>query len=564
MVENLIIIGGGEHAAVVAEAALMQPERWNISGFLNPEKQVLSVNDTEIEYLGTDKIIPDLLQANSNVCFICGIGDNVLRQKIVASLDCIDGIRWAIIIHPEASIASSADVAPGSVVLRRALIQPSVKIGSHSIINSGVILEHDSVLGSFTHLAPGVITGGGVTVGTGTLVGIGAKVRDHIDIGTDVIVGTGSVVVSNLGNNVIVAGIPAKPIVEMDIHSGGPDVKELCISPETTLYDAMQHISDHGAAALITDEKMRLLGLLNDGDIRSALLNKFDLDEPVETVMNRKYMFVKSGTPRDVALSMLKSSKHRLMPILDEDGVVAGLHLIDSMVGVTSLPNAVVIMAGGKGVRLRPITENIPKPMVKVAGRPILEHIILHLACAGIKTIYIAVNYLGSVIEDYFKDGSMYGVTINYLREDMPLGTGGALKLIDKPINEPLIVMNGDLITQFDVKQMIDYHNRGSYKLTIGVHDYQVEIPYGVIDWNESDKKVDRIVEKPEQNFLINGGIYVINPSLIDLIEAGKTVPITEIIEAAIKQGDSVGAHLLDGDWIDVGQHKDLAAARGI
>ena len=157
----------------------------------------------------------------------------------------------------------------------------------------------------------------------------------------------------------------------------------------------------------------------------------------------------------------------------------------------------------------------------------------------------------------------MFGVKIHYLREEMPLGTGGSLTLLPNQ-TEPIIVMNGDLITQFDVARMLRYHKQGEYKMTIGAHNYRVDIPYGVIHWNEKEDKVDNIIEKPEKYFLVNGGIYVIDPALIDLIEPNKNIPITELIDKCIKNNIRVGAHLVEGDWIDVGHHSQLAAARGI
>jgi len=315
---------------------------------------------------------------------------------------------------------------------------------------------------------------------------------------------------------------------------------------------------------MVTDSEFKLLGLLSDGDVRRALLDNNDLNTSVGSVMNANFKFVRQDVARSAALDQLKALGRNHMPILDEDGKVVGLHLLDEMIGAVKLPNIAVIMAGGKGTRLKPLTDNLPKPMVKVAGRPILEHIILHLAGSNIREIYISVNYLSDVIEDYFKDGSTYGVNIHYLREETPLGTGGALSLLPETPEAPIIVMNGDLVTQFDIERMLHHHYQGDYQMTIGAHDYRVDIPYGVIKWDESANKVDGILEKPEEHFLVNGGIYVVSPEIINLIEPDRNVPMTELIEKALEKNLRVGAHLVEGDWIDVGHHQQLAAARGL
>jgi NDP-sugar pyrophosphorylase family protein len=258
----------------------------------------------------------------------------------------------------------------------------------------------------------------------------------------------------------------------------------------------------------------------------------------------------------------MKAFGHRMMPVVDADGKAVGLHLIDSMIGGATLPNIAVVMAGGKGTRLRPITEHIPKPMVKVAGRPILEHIVCHLADAGISKIYLAVNYLGETIEAHFGNGSDFGIEIKYIREEKPLGTAGALSLLPERPSDPILVMNGDLVTQFDVQQMIGNHEAGGYAMTVGVRDYRVDIPYGVVDWNETKKRVDGISEKPMRTYLVNAGVYLINPELLEFIEKDTNTPITDLLESSIGKGLSVGIHLLEGDWIDVGQHAQLNEAR--
>jgi len=558
---KLIVIGGGEHARVVIETAILDNNAWEILGFIDPQDDKESEKRFNIIRLGDDSDIPELIKKFPTCKFICGIGDNTQRRKIIDKID-IPNDRWTTIIHPAAEISPNAIIAKGCVVLSRAIIQTGVILNEHVIVNSGAIIEHDVEVGQFSHIAPGVVAGGGVKIGIDAFIGLGSRIRDHITIGKGVTVGTGSVVVTDIIEGETVVGVPARRIEIA--RNRNRDIHELCIPPDTTLYEAMSMIGRCGAAALITDPEMHLLGLLNDGDIRRAVLNHTDFDTPVDQVMNKNFRFFRQSVPRAAALDQLKALGYRLMPIIDDDGKVVGLHLLDAMIGSLNLPNIAVIMAGGKGTRLKPLTDNLPKPMVRVAGRPILEHIILHLAGSNIREIYIAVNYLSEMIEDYFQDGSTFGVNIHYLREDTPLGTGGALRLLPSKPEVPIIVMNGDLVTQFNVERMLQHHKQGDYQMTIGAHDYRVDIPYGVIEWDAKDKSISNIQEKPEKHFIVNGGIYVINPDLIDFIEPDKNVPITTLVDKCLENNMRIGAHIVEGDWMDVGHHKELAAARGV
>jgi len=401
-----------------------------------------------------------------------------------------------------------------------------------------------------------------VTIRAGSFIGLGSRIRDHLTVGEGATVGAGSVVVTDVPDGETVVGSPARRIGSTKANF---DLHEICIPPECSIYEAMSVIGKHGTmAALVTSPDDRMLGMLTDGDIRRALLRHCDLNSPVEPIMNRSFRFVREDVSRAAALDQMEALSLRLMPVLDADRRVVGLHLLSELVGSLTLPNAAVIMAGGRGVRLRPLTDQLPKPMVKVAGRPILEHIVLHLVGAGIREIYLSVNYLAEAIEDHFGDGAAFGCQIRYLREDQPLGTGGALGLLPPGFAHPLLVMNGDLITQFDVERLLAHHRQGRFAMTIGVHDYRVEIPYGVVELDEQGRHVSGLAEKPEQHYLVNGGIYAIDPDVLALIQPGEALPMTDLVGRCLASGSQVGAHLIEGDWIDVGHHHQLAAARGL
>jgi NDP-sugar pyrophosphorylase family protein len=218
-------------------------------------------------------------------------------------------------------------------------------------------------------------------------------------------------------------------------------------------------------------------------------------------------------------------------------------------------------MAGGRGERLRPLTLTVPKPMLPVAGRPILERLVLHLVGHGIRTIFISVNHLAHVIERHFKDGRRFGCRITYLREETPLGTGGAVALLPRPLRHPVLVMNGDLVTQFDVGRLLTFHEQGGYAATVGLRVHPLEIPFGVAQIR--GRRLTGLREKPALRLLINAGIYVIAPATRRLVARRRNYPITELLQRCLDRKLAIGAHVIEEDWVDVGHSDELRKARG-
>jgi NDP-sugar pyrophosphorylase family protein len=277
--------------------------------------------------------------------------------------------------------------------------------------------------------------------------------------------------------------------------------------------------------------------------------------------MQTKFTAVPSTSGRSEVLDLMRARTLNQVPIIDQCGRLAGLHLLREIIGAVERPNWVVIMAGGRGERLRPITDSIPKPMVKVAGRPILERILLHLVGFGIRRIFVSIHYLSQLIEEYFGSGAGYGCSIEYLRETQPLGTGGALSLLpDKP-EHPLLVINGDLLTQFDVGSMVSFHADGKYVATMGVRDYVQSVPYGVLDVEK--ERVVGIQEKPTMTYLTNAGIYLLDSSLLERIPKGTSYTVPALLDDCLARGEPIGAFRIDDDWLDVGRPQDLRRARG-
>jgi dTDP-glucose pyrophosphorylase len=341
-----------------------------------------------------------------------------------------------------------------------------------------------------------------------------------------------------------------------------PSPLESCLVAERgTIRDAMVAL-DRGAAriALAVDETGRLVGVATDGDLRRALLAGRGLDDPVGDVLNREFVALGTDSDRTDALEFLRARRIAAIPVVDGDRRPVGLHLLQDFVERVERPSWAVVMAGGQGIRLRPLTDTVPKPMLRVAGRPILERIVLHLVGSGIKRVFISVNYLGHLIEAHFGDGSRFGCRIEYLREETPLGTAGALGLLPERPGDPFLLMNGDLVTSADLGGLLDRHVASGDCATIGVRRYLHTVPFGCVE--RDGDRVIRLDEKPTVQREVNSGIYAFEPAVLDLLEPGRAVSTPDLIGRLLERGDPVGAFEIEDDWIDVGQREQLARAR--
>lgn len=336
-----------------------------------------------------------------------------------------------------------------------------------------------------------------------------------------------------------------------------------CVVPLAgTLRDAMRAL-DLGASriALVVAPDGRLAGVATDGDLRRALLDGAGLDGALEPHVTREFVAVTPAEGRVDVLDLMRARGIGAVPVLDEDGRPIALHLLDEVIAPLDRPNWAVIMAGGRGVRLLPLTASVPKPMLRVAGRPILERLVLHLVGHGIRDIFLAIGYLGHIIEEHFGDGHRFGARIDYLREEAPLGTGGALGLLPERPTDPMLVMNGDLVTQADLGGLLDMHVARGHAATIGIRRYVHAVPFGCV--NLDGGRVVGLEEKPALVRDVNTGIYALAPRLVARIERGRPLLMPDLISDAIARGETVGAFEIEDDWIDVGQRELLDRARG-
>jgi dTDP-glucose pyrophosphorylase len=312
---------------------------------------------------------------------------------------------------------------------------------------------------------------------------------------------------------------------------------------------------------LVRDPQGCISGLITDGDIRRGLLAGATLQSPVTAIMHRDFFAVGPEIDRAAVLDTMKARMFQHVPVLDGERRLVAVHFLRDLIGATPKPNHAVVMVGGQGTRLRPVTEAVPKPMVEVAGRPILERVILHLVGHGIHNIHLAVNYKAKIIEQHFGDGDAFGCNIEYLRETMPLGTAGALSLLPLRPEHPFFVLNGDLVTDIDLTAMLSAHVQNNHSATMGVGSYQVQIPFGTV--TTRDGQLVSIEEKPIASFLVNRGIYTLDPSVLDYVPKDSEFLMTALFEMLLDAKRSVGIYEFQNYWHDVGVPDDLRRVRG-
>lgn len=339
------------------------------------------------------------------------------------------------------------------------------------------------------------------------------------------------------------------------------DWRHAAVPPTATVADAMHKLDAASTQiVLVVDPDDRLLGTITDGDIRRAILRQTPLDAKVERVMNPHPVTAPGGDGRDALMQLMRARHVHQLPLLSSDGRVVGLELIDRLMARPARTSAAVVMAGGLGTRLRPLTEHTPKPLLDVGGRPLLETTLACLAEHGFGTIYLAVNYLADQIEDRFGDGAERGLRIEYLREDAFLGTAGALALLPEPPSAPLLVMNGDILTKLDFSQLMDFHQAQGADITMCIRQISTRVPYGVVDLDEH--RVVTITEKPEQHHFVNAGVYVLDPGVVAGIGTAGRLDMTDLAQQVSAGGGTVAAFPIREYWLDIGQLADYDQAR--
>ena len=333
-----------------------------------------------------------------------------------------------------------------------------------------------------------------------------------------------------------------------------------CLRETSTVRDALQQLELCEAKILIVqDKEERILGVVTDGDMRRGLLKGIRSEDSVVVIMNTKPHIFPANVDRETILNLMRAEKI-LQAILVDDGKVVGIESIDTLTTPLRRENRIIIMAGGLGTRLHPLTKSCPKPLIEVAGKPVIEWIIEKCIGQGFYKFYVSVNYLSSKVIDYLGDGSKYGADISYLHEDEKLGTAGALSLIKEKQELPLIVINGDILTTMDFNNLLRFHDEHKSDATMVVRISETQIPYGVVYANEH--KLSKVVEKPIQQHMISAGIYVIEQSVLEYIDHGVYVDMPDVFNKIIENKMSATIFPVGDYWIDIGRMDDLEKAR--
>jgi dTDP-glucose pyrophosphorylase len=314
--------------------------------------------------------------------------------------------------------------------------------------------------------------------------------------------------------------------------------------------------------ALIVGENNYLKGILTDSDVRRALLRGVPLDSPITNIMNTSPTTAPADGRRSAILATLKTRRIIQVPLIEDDGRIVDVVTIGDFINQESHPNTVVLMVGGRGNRLQPLTDDCPKPMLPIGGKPLLETIVDNFIEAGFKNIVFSVNYRSDIIHEHFGDGSAWGINISYLNEDKPLGTAGALSLIQERSEHPVIVMNGDLLTKVNIEHLLAFHYEQGADATICVREHTFDIPYGVVEFSEH--RLLNLREKPSVKMFVNAGIYVIEASALDYIPTDQYFDAPQLFSALLEAGRETCVFPVREYWADIGRIDDLENARSI
>lgn len=327
--------------------------------------------------------------------------------------------------------------------------------------------------------------------------------------------------------------------------------------------EAINNLNESSAKIiLVVNESGSLEGTVSDGDIRRGLLKGLDLDSSIENVIHHNAFVVPPELGRDLVLQLMVANKIWQIPVVDQKRCITGLHLWDEINSPPIRPNLMVIMAGGKGLRMQPHTENCPKPLLLVAGRPMLEHIIERAKLEGFSRFVLSIGYLGHMIEAHFGNGERLGVQVDYLREESPLGTAGALSLLEPLPDAPFIVTNGDVITDIRYGELIDFHTRHVAAATMAVRVHEWQHPFGVVQ--TQGVEIVGFEEKPVAKSHINAGVYALDPGALDVLTLGEHCDMPTLFERLQSKKQYTIAYPMHEPWLDVGRPDDLIAANKI
>jgi len=337
--------------------------------------------------------------------------------------------------------------------------------------------------------------------------------------------------------------------------------QKVVIEPSLSIKEALKIIDRETLRVALVVKNNSLVGMITDGDVRRGILAGIELTSPVSAIMNKAPIKASCFLSSDELKMLMQSHKILSLPLVDGDNQLVGLKTLHETLTVEKRENPVFIMAGGFGTRLRPLTDSCPKPMLKVGNKPMLETLLNSFKSYGFYKFYISTHYLPEVIVDYFGDGSHFGVEITYVHEETPLGTGGALSLLPDTLpKEPLIMINGDILTNVNYLKVLDFHDKQNSDATMCVRDYEVKIPFGVIEGEGNE--ISAIVEKPTYRYFVNAGIYVVSNNIISSLPKNERLDMPSLFKKKQLEGLKTLKFPIHEYWLDVGRHDDFKKAQ--
>lgn len=313
------------------------------------------------------------------------------------------------------------------------------------------------------------------------------------------------------------------------------------------------------AILFVVDEDGKLLGSLTDGDLRRGFIKDLGFEDSILDYIQKSPISISKDNYTLKQLEDYKKNNFKIIPILNEDGVI--IDILNFRIQQTIIPADVVLMAGGEGKRLRPLTENIPKPLLKVGDKPIIEHNIDRLINVGVKNINLSINYLGEKIRDHFGDGSAKNAKIKYVCEDRPLGTVGSILLVENFFYDDIIVMNSDLLTNIDFADFFNVYKESNADMAVAATSYHVDVPYAVLEVGE-ENRVSSLKEKPRYTYYSNAGIYIIKRAILEMIPIDEFYDITDLMKKILINGKKLVTYPITGYWLDIGKHEDFKKAQ--
>jgi dTDP-glucose pyrophosphorylase/predicted transcriptional regulator len=338
------------------------------------------------------------------------------------------------------------------------------------------------------------------------------------------------------------------------------DIQNIKLSKNASIEEALKVIGDGAMQiALVVDKSDKLIGTLTDGDIRRGLLKGLDLNSSIQSITFKTPTIAKESDTKETILKLAISKKLQHIPVIDESGKVVGIQEISQLVMPNEKKNKVILMVGGLGERLGSLTKDTPKPMLKVGNKSILETIVENFKGNGYTNIVMCLNYKSEIIQDYFGDGSEFGVNIEYILEQKRMGTAGALSLLKDNSKEPFFVMNGDLLTNVNFEKIHEFYLSNNAQALMCVREYESQVPYGVI--NIENTKIVSVEEKPTQKFFVNAGIYMLNPEVLKYIPKNEFYNMTTLFEKLIDKDKNIISFPIDGYWLDIGRFEEYKKA---